>query len=36
MLNYARSYPFGVYKDDRKNWIKWYDENKCSNLQFVN
>lgn len=34
MLNYARTYPGGIYEDDRKIWIKWYEENKCKNIQF--
>ena len=33
MLNYDRSYPYGIYEKDRVNWLKWYDENKCSNIQ---
>lgn len=33
MLNYARSYPYDTYKNDRANWTKWYDENKCNNIQ---
>ena len=33
MLNYARSYPYDTYKNDRVNWLKWYDENKCNNIQ---
>ncbi|TRW22986.1 hypothetical protein FMM05_14910 [Flavobacterium zepuense] len=34
MLNYARTYPIGIFEDDKKGWLKWYDENKCSNIQF--
>lgn len=34
MLNYARLYPGGIYEDDRKVWIKWYEDNKCKNIQF--
>lgn len=34
MLNYARTYPFGVYEQDRKIWIDWYEKNKCTNIQF--
>ncbi len=33
MLNYDNTYPYGVYEIDRKIWLKWYDENKCSNIQ---
>lgn len=36
MVNYNRSYPYGVYEEDKKNWLKWYDENKCSNIQLKN
>lgn len=32
-LNYARIYPYGIYETDRKDWLKWYEENKCSNIQ---
>ncbi len=34
MLNYANTYPMGVYEDDRKGWIEWYEKNKCNNIQF--
>lgn len=34
MLNYANTYPMGVYEDDRKGWLEWYEKNKCSNIQF--
>lgn len=34
MLNYARTYPGGVYQEDRKIWISWYEDNKCKNIQF--
>lgn len=34
MLNYARTYPGGVYEKDRKIWIDWYEKNKCTNIQF--
>lgn len=34
MLNYGRTYPGGVYEEDRKGWIIWYEENKCKNIQF--
>ena len=33
MANYDRSYPYGVYEKDKKNWLKWYEENKCANIQ---
>jgi hypothetical protein len=34
MLNYDRSYPIGVYEKDRAEWLKWYEDNKCLNIQF--
>ena len=34
MANYNRTYPFGVYEKDKINWLKWYEENKCKNIQF--
>ncbi len=34
MANYANIYPYEEYKNDRLNWIKWYEENKCKNIQF--
>ncbi len=34
MANYNCSYPFGIYESDKKGWIKWYEENKCKNIQF--
>ena len=34
MLNYDQSYPIGLYEEDKKNWLKWYNENKCTNIQF--
>jgi hypothetical protein len=36
MLNYARSYPYGIYQEDKVIWLKWYEENKCNNIQFKN
>jgi hypothetical protein len=36
IMNYARSYPFGIYQQDRKKWIEWYEENKCKNIQLKN
>jgi len=33
IMNYSRTYPFVVYKRDREQWIKWYEENKCKNIQ---
>jgi len=34
MANYDRGYPIGVYKKDSQGWLKWYEENKCKNIQF--
>lgn len=34
IMNYARTYPIGVYEQDRSKWIEWYDANKCKNIQF--
>jgi hypothetical protein len=34
MLNYATAYPLEVYEKDKQGWLKWYEENKCSNIQF--
>lgn len=33
MLNYANTYPIGVFEEDKKGWLKWYDENKCKNIK---
>jgi hypothetical protein len=35
MLNYSNTYTIGAFNKDYKNWIKWYEENKCNNIQFV-
>lgn len=34
MANYNKSYPIGVFKKDKEGWLKWYEENKCKNIQF--
>ena len=34
MANYARTYPYGVFLEDKVNWLKWYEENKCKNIKF--
>lgn len=34
IMNYARTYPIGVYEQDRTKWLEWYDANKCKNIQF--
>ncbi|PHN93671.1 hypothetical protein CSC80_12205 [Maribacter sp. 6B07] len=33
MANYANSYPIGVFEDDKKGWLEWYEKNKCNNLK---
>jgi hypothetical protein len=34
MANYNRSYPIGAFEKDKQGWLKWYEENKCNNIQF--
>jgi hypothetical protein len=34
MANYANNYPIGVFEKDKEGWIKWYDKNKCNDIQF--
>ena len=33
MLNYARIYGYSTFERDKIGWLKWYEENKCSNIQ---
>ena len=33
MLNYAHTYPVGIFESDYKILLKWYDDNKCNNVQ---
>lgn len=33
MMNYNRSYPIGIFKKDKEVWLKWYEDNKCKNIQ---
>ncbi len=33
MSNYANIYPSGIFERDKKTWLKWYEKNKCNNLQ---
>ena len=34
MLNYDSSYPnFEEFLKDKKEWITWYDQNKCNNIR---
>ncbi len=35
IYNYEVRYPtIEVFKMDEMNWLKWYEENKCRNIQF--
>lgn len=34
MANYAHKYPIGIFQEDKKGWLNWYEENKCKNIQF--
>lgn len=34
IMNYAKTYPVGIFEEDYKKWIEWYEENKCKNIQF--
>ncbi len=34
MANYAHTYLAGVFFEDKKVWLKWYEDNKCKNIQF--
>jgi hypothetical protein len=34
MANYAHTYPIGVFEKDKDGWIRWYNKNKCNNIQF--
>ena len=36
MANYARTYPIGVFEMNKKGWLKWYDDNKCNDIQLKN
>jgi hypothetical protein len=33
MANYAKTYPYGTFMEDRKKWLEWYEANKCNNIQ---
>lgn len=33
IMNYAMSYPMGVFERDHIKWMEWYEANKCTNLQ---
>lgn len=32
-LNYDNTFPFKSFQEDKSNWLKWYEENKCNNIQ---
>ena len=32
-MNYARVYPPQAFEKDKQVWIKWYEDNKCKNVQ---
>jgi hypothetical protein len=34
--NYANRYMQSAYIIDKKNWLLWYDTNKCKNIQLKN
>lgn len=35
LMNYANEYTNSiVFYKDKEGWLKWYDENKCRNIQF--
>ena len=31
--NYSKSYPYGTFLKDKKGWLSWYEEKKCTNIQ---
>lgn len=33
MTNYAGTYPSGIFFEDKKVWLNWYEDNKCDNIQ---
>lgn len=32
-LNYDNTFPFTSFQEDKSNWLRWYEENKCNNIQ---
>lgn len=34
MKNYNRAYPINIFERDKKEWLAWYEANKCNNIQF--
>jgi hypothetical protein len=34
-LNYAEILPYGKYLQSNVQWQKWYIENRCNNIQFI-
>ena len=35
MANYSHTYPYGSFLKDKAEWLKWYEENKCKNIQVI-
>lgn len=36
MMNYGRTYGIKTLEKDEIDWLKWYQENKCKNVQLKN
>ncbi|WP_298507393.1 hypothetical protein [uncultured Kordia sp.] len=35
MMNYSNEYTnINVFKKDKENWLKWYEEQKCNYIKF--
>jgi hypothetical protein len=34
IANYTFMYDSESFKIDKENWLKWYEKNKCNNIQF--
>lgn len=34
LVGYERYYPQDIFLRDKKGWLKWYEENRCNNIQF--
>ena len=34
MDSYVWSYPEEIFLKGKKGWLKWYEENRCNNIQF--
>jgi hypothetical protein len=33
IMNYARTYPIGIFEKDHIKILEWYEENKCNNIK---